>query len=126
MTYEMKCDCGKTVSVEAASREEAIQMIKGIMTEDAIKEHMASEHPGQQGRPAPSRAHDEAIHPVSSARERIRGGRVLADDPERQASHGLLLERIAAGGQPVLVRGVHPAGTHQSSLLTPGTYRCCK
>jgi hypothetical protein len=47
MTYEMKCDCGKTVSVEAATREEAIQQVKGIMNEEAIKEHMASEHPGQ-------------------------------------------------------------------------------
>lgn len=47
MTYEMKCDCGKTVSVEAINRDEAIQKVKEIMTADAIKEHMASEHPGE-------------------------------------------------------------------------------
>lgn len=47
MTYEMKCDCGKTVSVVAADRDEAIRKIKEIMTEDAIREHMAAEHPGQ-------------------------------------------------------------------------------
>jgi hypothetical protein len=47
MTYEMKCDCGKTVTVEAANRDEAIQKVKEIMTEDAIKEHMAAEHPGE-------------------------------------------------------------------------------
>jgi hypothetical protein len=28
MTYEMKCDCGKTVTVEAANRDEAIQKVK--------------------------------------------------------------------------------------------------
>jgi hypothetical protein len=47
MKYEMNCDCGKTVSVEAASREEAIGKVKEIMNEDAIIEHMASDHPGQ-------------------------------------------------------------------------------
>jgi hypothetical protein len=56
MTFEMKCDCGKTVSVDAASREEAIQKVKEIMTADAIKEHMASEHPGQPV-PTPEQAH---------------------------------------------------------------------
>jgi hypothetical protein len=48
MTYEMNCDCGKTVSVEAENREEAIEKVKEIMNEEAIKEHMAAEHPGQQ------------------------------------------------------------------------------
>ena len=56
MTYEMKCDCGKTVTVEAANRDEAIEKVKKIMTEDAIKEHMSSEHPGQQV-PTPEQAH---------------------------------------------------------------------
>lgn len=47
MKYEMKCNCGKTVTVEAANREDAIQKVKEIMNEEAIKEHMASEHPGE-------------------------------------------------------------------------------
>jgi hypothetical protein len=47
MTYEMKCDCGKTVSVEAANQDEAIQKVKEIMNKEAIEEHMASDHPGQ-------------------------------------------------------------------------------
>jgi hypothetical protein len=47
MNYEMSCDCGMKIPVEAASRDEAIQKVKGIMTEDAIKEHMASDHVGQ-------------------------------------------------------------------------------
>jgi hypothetical protein len=56
MTYEMKCDCGTTVTVEAADRDEAIQKVKEIMTEEAIKEHIASEHPGQPV-PTPEQAH---------------------------------------------------------------------
>jgi len=56
MTFEMKCDCGKTVTVEAANRDEAVQKVKEIMTEDAIKEHMASGHPGQPV-PTPEQAH---------------------------------------------------------------------
>jgi hypothetical protein len=47
MMYEMRCDCGKTVTVEAIDRDEAIEKVKEIMTEEAIKEHMAAEHPGQ-------------------------------------------------------------------------------
>ena len=56
MTYEMKCDCGTTVTVEAADRNEAIQKVKEIMTEEAINEHIASEHPGQPV-PTPEQAH---------------------------------------------------------------------
>lgn len=56
MTYEMKCDCGKIVKVDAANRDEAIRKVKDIMTEDAINEHMASEHPGQPV-PTPQQAH---------------------------------------------------------------------
>jgi hypothetical protein len=47
MTFEMKCDCGKTVTVEAGDREEAVRKVKEIMNEVAIKKHMATEHPGQ-------------------------------------------------------------------------------
>jgi hypothetical protein len=47
MKYKMSCDCGKTVSIDANCRDEAIQKIKAIMNEEAIKEHMASDHPGQ-------------------------------------------------------------------------------
>lgn len=43
----MKCDCGEKMSVEASSQEEAVRMMKDILTEDAIKEHMAAKHPGQ-------------------------------------------------------------------------------
>ena len=56
MTYELKCDCGKTVTVEAANRDEAIEKVKQIMTEDAIREHVTTEHPGQPV-PTPEQAH---------------------------------------------------------------------
>lgn len=56
MTYEMKCNCGETVSVKAANRSEAIRKVKELMTKDAIKEHMESEHPGQPV-PTPEEAH---------------------------------------------------------------------
>jgi hypothetical protein len=46
-TYEMRCDCGKTVAVEAANRNEAIRKVKEIMTEETIREHMQTEHPDQ-------------------------------------------------------------------------------
>ena len=47
MKYEMSCDCGMKIPVEAASRDEAIRKVKEIMTLEAIKEHMASDHAGQ-------------------------------------------------------------------------------
>ena len=56
MNYEMRCNCGTTVTVEAANRDEAILKVKEIMTEEVIKEHMASEHPGQPV-PTPGDAH---------------------------------------------------------------------
>jgi len=37
-------------------RDEAIQKVKEIMTEDAIKEHIAAEHKGQPV-PTPEQAH---------------------------------------------------------------------
>ena len=47
MTYQLTCDCGEVVKVEAPSRQEAIKKIKGIMNADAVKQHMKTKHPGQ-------------------------------------------------------------------------------
>ncbi|UCH80293.1 MAG: hypothetical protein JSW20_11180 [Nitrospiraceae bacterium] len=47
MKYELKCNCGETVSVDASSREEALSQVKEIMNEDAIKKHMSEMHPRQ-------------------------------------------------------------------------------
>lgn len=49
--YSMTCSCGTTNTVEANSREEAVQMLKSGMTEEKIAAHMAEKHPGD---PVPS------------------------------------------------------------------------
>lgn len=43
----MTCKCGDSMEIEAGSREEAVEKMKGMMGEAAIKEHMEKNHPGQ-------------------------------------------------------------------------------
>lgn len=50
-TFSMTCTCGDVMKVEASSREEAVQKMKAMMTEDMIAQHTAEKHPGE---PAPS------------------------------------------------------------------------
>jgi hypothetical protein len=45
--YSMTCSCGDEMKVEAGTREEAVSMLKGFMTEGAVKAHMAEKHPGE-------------------------------------------------------------------------------
>jgi hypothetical protein len=45
--FSMTCTCGHVISVDAASRQDAAQMIKNIMTADAVAAHMKEKHPGQ-------------------------------------------------------------------------------
>lgn len=40
----MTCTCGDIMTVDAATREEAVQKLKDMMTEDAIKQHMQEKH----------------------------------------------------------------------------------
>jgi hypothetical protein len=47
MKYSMTCDCGMKMDTDAKDREEAVSKIKGMMSEPAIKAHMADKHPGQ-------------------------------------------------------------------------------
>lgn len=51
MKFSMKCTCGHEITVDAESREDAIEKIKAIMTPDEIAKHMADKHAGQ---PVPS------------------------------------------------------------------------
>lgn len=44
----MTCTCGDVMSVEGASREEAVSKMKATMTEDAVAQHLAEKHPGEQ------------------------------------------------------------------------------
>lgn len=46
-TYKMTCSCGDTMTVEGATREEAVAKLKETMNEAAIAAHMAEKHPGQ-------------------------------------------------------------------------------
>lgn len=46
MKYSMTCSCGDTMTVDAASREDAVGQIKMQMTEDEVAKHMLSKHPG--------------------------------------------------------------------------------
>lgn len=47
MTYTMKCKCGDTMSVEGATRGEAVSKLKAMMDEKGIAVHMAEKHPGE-------------------------------------------------------------------------------
>lgn len=67
MNFEVACDCGETMSVEASTREEAVKKMKEMMTEDAIKQHIETKHPGQPV-PTVQQAHamiDQDLKPVS-------------------------------------------------------------
>lgn len=46
-TFSMTCSCGDTMTVDAATRQEAAQKLKAIMTPDAVARHMAERHAGQ-------------------------------------------------------------------------------
>ncbi|MGQ0568037.1 MAG: hypothetical protein ACT4P5_00695 [Armatimonadota bacterium] len=45
--FSMTCTCGHVMNVDAANRPEAVQKLKGVMTADAVAQHMADKHPGQ-------------------------------------------------------------------------------
>lgn len=51
MKYSMKCTCGHIMTVDAESREQAVELLKDEMTEERISEHMDEMHPGE---PVPS------------------------------------------------------------------------
>ena len=45
--YSLTCTCGHVDTVEAVSREEAVEMIKAKWTPEAIDQHMKEKHPGE-------------------------------------------------------------------------------
>lgn len=47
MDFSMTCTCGDEMKVSAASREEAVAQLKGMMTEEAVKRHMEEKHSGE-------------------------------------------------------------------------------
>jgi hypothetical protein len=50
-SYSMTCSCGQTMSVDAPSRDDAVKMLQGGMTEATIADHMGQFHKGE---PVPS------------------------------------------------------------------------
>jgi len=46
MQFSMTCSCGDTQTMDAVTREEAVQMFKNMMTEEMINQHMTEKHPG--------------------------------------------------------------------------------
>jgi hypothetical protein len=45
--YTMTCSCGLVMETEASSKDDAVTKFKGMMSEDAIKAHMADKHKGE-------------------------------------------------------------------------------
>jgi hypothetical protein len=54
--FSMTCECGETMAVDAPSREAAITMLKGGMTQSALDEHFGAHHAGQE-KPTLEQAH---------------------------------------------------------------------
>jgi ABC-type molybdenum transport system ATPase subunit/photorepair protein PhrA len=50
MKYAFQCTCGDVVGVDADTREEAIEMMKSVMTPDMMSQHLFIKHYGE---PAP-------------------------------------------------------------------------
>ena len=79
MKYSLKCTCGDVMSVDAATKEEAVEKLKGIMTQETIDKHWSEKHPGDSNKPTLEQAHmmieqntvedqtDASQQPVSAA-----------------------------------------------------------
>lgn len=48
MKYQMTCTCGQVMAVDADSRDAAVAQLKEMMTEEAIAQHFAEKHVGEQ------------------------------------------------------------------------------
>ena len=46
-TFQMKCSCGDTVTVDAEDRDEAVSKVKAMFDEAGIAAHMEEKHPGE-------------------------------------------------------------------------------
>jgi len=56
--YSMTCTCGQEMAVNADSREEAVEKLQDMMTDEAIAAHIAEKHPGE---PVPSKEQSNAM-----------------------------------------------------------------
>ncbi len=45
--FAFTCSCGEEFTVDAMTKEEAVQKMMAMMTPEKMKEHMDTKHPGQ-------------------------------------------------------------------------------
>lgn len=64
--FSMTCTCGDVMNVEASTRTAAVNKLKKIMNEGAVKQHMADKHPGQAV-PAVAQVHADIAQQVKEA-----------------------------------------------------------
>ena len=53
----MQCSCGQVMNVDAASREEAAEKMKAVMTQQALEEHFKMYHNPSEALPSLDQAH---------------------------------------------------------------------
>ncbi len=56
-SYAMTCTCGQVMTLEAASRDEAVGMFKAGMTQQALDQHFREPHPPNEPKPTLEQAH---------------------------------------------------------------------
>lgn len=49
--FGMTCTCGEEMTIDAASRDEAVSMLQGGMTQDALDAHWSAHHAGDPQKP---------------------------------------------------------------------------
>ena len=66
-SYSMQCTCGHVMTLEAANRDEAVGKFKAGMTQQALDEHMAQNHPPSDPKPTLEQAHGMIDQMVAAA-----------------------------------------------------------
>ncbi len=56
-SYSMTCSCGQTMSLEAASREEAVGKFRSGMTQEAVDQHFRDHNHGSDPKPTLAEVH---------------------------------------------------------------------
>ena len=56
-TYSMTCSCGQVMSADANSRDEAVKIIQGYMTDASLADHMKQFHKADEPTPTVEQAH---------------------------------------------------------------------
>ena len=58
MKYSFTCTCGHKITVDAATKDEAVTKIQEMMSQDAIGAHMPEKHSGD---PVPTKEQSDAM-----------------------------------------------------------------